>query len=243
MNEHIDPAGFYDELYADADPAWRELGARGKADHVETLAGRARIARGSAVEIGCGDGALLAELERRHTFEELSGFDVSKTAVERARGRKLTSIRTLGVFDGSRLPAADHSFDVAILSHVLEHVSEPAALLAEAARVAPWVIVEVPLEDNLSGRRASKRSASGEIGHIQELNGEKVRSLVEGAGLKLQSDLFDPLPATVHTFFAATPAQRARGYAKWAARRAIFALSPRLAGRLFTLHYACAARS
>jgi SAM-dependent methyltransferase len=243
VNEHIDTARFYDELYAAGDPAWRALGARGKADHVETLVARVSTARGSAVEIGCGDGALLAELERRRIFEELSGFDVSARAVQIAGDRALSSVRTLEVFDGSRLPVADRSYDVAILSHVLEHVAEPRALLVEAARVAPWVIVEVPLEDNLSGRRASKRSASEGIGHIQELSRPAVRALLAEAGLGIRDDLLDPLPTAVHTFFATTSAQRARGRAKAAVRRAAFGLSPRLAERVFTLHYACAARS
>lgn len=43
---------------------------------------------------------------------------------------------------------SDGSFDLAIQSHVLEHVEYPRVVSHEAARVADYVFVEVPLELN-----------------------------------------------------------------------------------------------
>ena len=71
-----DLSGFYDSAYTrggERHAAWRELGARGKADHVEELVPRAR----RVVEVGCGDGALLAELSRRRYGDSLPGSGVS----------------------------------------------------------------------------------------------------------------------------------------------------------------------
>jgi SAM-dependent methyltransferase len=229
-------AAFYDRAYREAgdrDARWRELGARGKADHVERLL-RARPER--LVEIGCGDGALLAELERRGAAAALAGFDVSEEAVRAARARGLRRVDT---FDGRRLPVDDDAFDAALLSHVLEHVDDPAALLREAARVAPTVVVEVPLEASLSGRRAAKREQSDAIGHVQTLDRAAARALVAEAGLRIGDELMDPLPAAVHLFFAETSRERVAARGRAALRRAIFAMSPALAARLFTVHYAC----
>jgi hypothetical protein len=53
-------------------------------------------------------------------------------------------------------------------------------------------------------------------------------------------ELTDPLPATVHLFDAHTPAARLRARTKAGVRRTVFTLSPTLAERLFTVHYACA---
>jgi SAM-dependent methyltransferase len=233
-----DLAGFYDSAYArggERHARWRELGARGKADHVEELAPRAA----RVVEVGCGDGALLAELSRRGYGETLAGFDISEAAIELARARSIPHVAQLDTFDGRALPAPAGAFDLGLLSHVLEHVPEPAPLLRETARVARTVIVEVPLERNLSGGRAASRERSSEAGHLDALDRNAVRDLVEAAGLRVQRDLLDPLPREVHTFFADSTPARARGLAKAALRRGVFRLSESAAERAFTLHYAC----
>ena len=229
-------AAFYDAAYRSAgerEARWRELGATGKADHVERLLAE-RPDR--LVEIGCGDGALLAELGRRGVAGSLQGFDVSREAVLAARERGLASVE---VFDGERLPVAAGAFDVALLSHVLEHVADPAALLREAARVAPTVVLEVPLERSVSARRASRRALSRSAGHVHALNRGGVRRLVAAAGLRVGAELMDPLPAAVHLFFAESAAARLAARLKSTVRRGVFRASPVLAARLFTVHYAC----
>jgi SAM-dependent methyltransferase len=234
-----DLAGFYDSAYArggERHARWRDLGARGKADHIQELTPTAR----SVVEVGCGDGALLSELSHRGFGEALAGFDISAAAIELARGRSIPRVRRLETFDGGRLPARDGEFELGVLSHVIEHVPEPVPLLRETARVARAVIVEVPLERNLSGRRAASRELSDAAGHLEPLDRDRVRSLVQEAGLRVDRELLDPLPREVHTFFADTPSARARALAKAALRRGVFSLSETAAERAFTLHYACA---
>jgi SAM-dependent methyltransferase len=235
-----DLSGFYDSAYArggERHAAWRELGARGKADHVVSLVSQAALPAASVVEIGCGDGALLAELSARGFGGTLAGFDISATAVELAAARGVGSV---SVFDGVSLPVADDAFDLGVLSHVLEHVEEPLPLLREAARACRALVVEVPLERNASGGRASKRAESSEIGHVAALDRDAVRRLVSDAGLRVAAELVDPLPREVHTFFASSPADQARGLAKAAVRRGLFRVAPAVAERAFTLHYACA---
>ena len=238
-----DLAGFYDSAYArggERHARWRELGARGKADHVEELARRAGLGHDRVAEIGCGDGALLAELSQRRFGRSLAGFDISEAALDLARGRSIPRVERLERFAGERLPAGDREFDLALLSHVLEHVPAPVPLLREAARIARAVIVEVPLERNLSGTRPAKRETSAEIGHLAALDRAAVRTFAQSAGLRVVEELLDPLPREVHTFFAEGVAGRARGLAKAAVRRGVFRVSETAAERAFTLHYACA---
>jgi SAM-dependent methyltransferase len=238
-----DLSGFYDSAYArggERHAAWRELGARGKADHVLALASEASLPAASVVEIGCGDGALLAELSARRFGEVLHGFEISGAALELAQARAVPRVASLSLFDGATLPVADRSFDLGVLSHVLEHVAEPLPLLREAARACRALVVEVPLERNASGGRASKRASSTEIGHLAALDRAAVRRLAADAGLRVAAELVDPLPHEVHTFFATSPADQARGLAKAAVRRGLFRVAPAVAERAFTLHYACA---
>jgi SAM-dependent methyltransferase len=236
---------FYDESYRRASAEgdhhlrWRQLSARGKADHAIELCARAGLSPRSVAEIGCGDGALLAELGARGLAGELYGFEVSEEAARIARTRGAPGLVEVKVFDGARLPVDDGAFDVALLSHVLEHVPDPAALLREAARVSRAVVLEVPLEANLSGRRGSKRAESAEIGHLQALDRAAVGRMVAAAGLSVREELLDPLPLEVHRFFAGSGSDRARATVKAGVRRALFNVSSRLAERAFTLHYAC----
>ena len=215
MTATSDLGRFYDESYrlataaGDRHARWRQLSARGKADHVISLCEGAGVAPRSAVEIGCGDGALLVELGARGLAGSLHGYEVSEEAARIARGRGTPGLDDVEVYDGKTLPAADGSFDVAILSHVLEHVPDPGSLLREAARVARNVVVEVPLERNASARRPGKREGAAEIGHIQALDRAGVRRLAAAAGLTVAGELLDPLPLEVHAFFASST-RRAR---------------------------------
>jgi SAM-dependent methyltransferase len=237
---------FYEAGYTQSDAAeaerlgrWRELGARSKAAHVRALCGRAGLKPRSLVEIGCGDGALLAQL--RGFAAVMDGFELSAPAAELAR-RAVPEARRIEAYDGEQVPAEDASYDLAILSHVLEHVPVPAPLLAEAARVAHEVLVEVPLEDNRSAARPAKRAEAARIGHLHAFSRADVRELVEGAGLVVQAELTDPLPYAHHAFFANGAPARAAAGAKWTVRAAAHRVMPRTAETLFTVHYALLAR-
>jgi len=233
---------FYEQAYAKA-PAdaavyarWRALSAIGKADHVTALCARAHIRPTSTLEVGCGDGALLCELHRRGFGGRLSGVEISEAAVAIARGRD--GVDAVELYDGESLPFGRREYDLGILSHVLEHVPDPTALLAEVARVCCAVLAEVPLEANLSARRSSKRAHSAEVGHLQGMDRATARRIIEDAGLSVVGELQDPLPLEVHRFFADTPSARMTATIKWAARTGVDRIAPPLARRLFTVHYA-----
>jgi SAM-dependent methyltransferase len=242
MSETIDLIRFYDEAYT-ADPAqaaargrWRALGARGKADHVIALCERAGVRPRRTLEVGCGDGALLCELHARGFGGALSGVEIADAAVAIARERK--QIESVARYDGEHLPYADGSYDLGILSHVLEHVRDPPALLAEVARVCGAVVIEVPLEANVSARRAGKREHAAEVGHLQRLDRDAARAIVARAGLRIAGELEDALPLSVHRFFATDVRGRAQGTVKWAVRSSLHHAAPALARRVFTVHYA-----
>jgi SAM-dependent methyltransferase len=231
---------FYDSAYSQ-DPAsaaryarWRALGAVGKADHVLALCAAASVRPQSTLEIGCGDGALLCELHGRGFGGRLRGVEITEAAVAIARQR--TQIENVELYDGLHLPDADGAHDLGILSHVLEHVPDPPALLAEVARACRAVIVEVPLEANVSARRSGKREHAAEVGHLQRLDRGAARAIVRRAGLSIAAELEDPLPREVHRFFATGATARAAATAKWGLRAGMHRVAPRAARRLFPLH-------
>ena len=239
---------FYEDGYTPADEAegerlgrWRALGGRGKAGHVAALCDRAGLSPATVVEIGCGEGALLAALSARGIGEVLDGFELSPKAAALARQKNLGRVRRVEAYDGQHVPATDGVYDLAVLSHVVEHVSDPLPLLREARRVAHHVAVEVPLEANRSAARPAKRAEAARIGHVQAFDRSSIGQLCALAGLKVVAELADPLPLAHHAFFANTPARRARARVKTAVRRAAFRIAPLRSERLFTVHYACLA--
>ncbi|HYH59566.1 MAG TPA: class I SAM-dependent methyltransferase [Thermoleophilaceae bacterium] len=240
LREYYEERYTLDEAEAARGGEWRALGARGKTDHLLRLADGVRGDSARVLEIGCGDGAILAEIHSRRPGWELAGVEIAEgaTALSRARNPGADVRR----YDGASLPWDDDAFDLALLSHVLEHVPEPAALLREAARVAPLVAIEVPLEANVSARRASKRAVSEDVGHLQRFGRADVARHAADAGLAVIRDLTDALPRSTHTFFARSTSERVRGSTKWAARSAVHRVAPRVAERIFTVHYACLCR-
>jgi SAM-dependent methyltransferase len=233
----------YEQQYSasDADArrygAWRELCAQGKADHVTRLIAALPERPRTIADVGCGDGVLLTLLGRRGVGEVRHGYELSERAVRLAEGRP--EIARVERFDGESLPVADGSYDLGVLSHVLEHVPDPLPLLRETARACRAVVVEVPLEDNLTASRPSAQAGRDAIGHLHRFSRGDVRALIAAAGLDVAAELTDPLPRTVHTFFAATATARIKAEIKAAGRRIVFSLAPRPAERLFTVHYAC----
>ena len=234
---------FYEKAYSHegADAAryarWRALGAVGKADHVIELCARAGVRPQSTLEVGCGDGALLCELRARNFGGRLAGAEITPAAVSIARERPM--IDEVLLYDGRNLPAPDGTYDLGILSHVLEHVPDPPALLSEVARACRAVLVELPLEANLSARRRGKREHAAEVGHLQRLDLLGARAIAARAGLAIASELEDPLPLEVQRFFAATRRARLAASGRWALRTGLFRIAPAAARRLFTVHYAC----
>ncbi len=81
------------------------------------------------LDLGCGDGAFAAELVA--SGADVLGVDVSRVAVQRARGR-VAGARFEAVDEGGPLPGGNGWADVVWAGEVLEHAVDPAGLLAEA---------------------------------------------------------------------------------------------------------------
>ena len=215
---------------------WRALGARGKAEHVIALCARAGLSPSSTLEVGCGDGALLSELHRRGFGGRLAGLEISQAAVAIAGSRE--EIASVKRYDGTHIPAGESAYELGVISHVLEHVRDPPALLAEAARACAAVVIEVPLEANVSARRAGRREHSSEVGHLQRLDRAGARGIIASAGLRTAGEIEDPLALEVQLFFADSAGARLRARARGGVRAGLYGLAPALARRLFTVHYA-----
>jgi SAM-dependent methyltransferase len=140
------------------------------------------------LDVGCGPGALVAELVRRVGPECVTAVDPATQFIEAARARNPGV--SVGVASAEELPFGDNEFDASLAQLVVHFMSDPVAGLKEMARVTRsdgvvaacvwdhaggegplspfWDAVhtldpDAPDESGLAGARA---------GHLTELFGE-----------------------------------------------------------------------
>ena len=171
-------AGFYDGT-----SEWRELGAVDKANNVLRLAGS--LEPRTVLDIGAGEGAVLERLSRAGLGQEHHALEISPSGVAAIESRGIPTLKQVGLYDGYHIPYADDRFDLAILSHVLEHAEYPRRLLYEAGRVARHVFVEVPLEEN---SRAPADWRDDGVGHINHYSHRTIRKLAQSSGFTVLAE-------------------------------------------------------
>lgn len=182
-------------------PAWyRALAGRAYVWHWQIgaeLLQELTPAGGRFLDVGCGDGQLLAAADGH--FQDLVGLDVSPDAV--AATRALLGDRA-DVVTGSLddpLPFEDGAFDAVACCTVLEHVFDPhkaASELARVTRAGGTVLIAVP---NLAYARHRLRLLRGRMpitalapspttgwdgSHIQYFTWRELRALLVWAGLE-----------------------------------------------------------
>jgi len=102
------------------------------------------------LDLGCATGDLLQAI-REHGNDHLIGIEPSERAAAIARSRGL-DVRTDDL-RGTALPAA--SLDIALVSHVIEHLPSPSDALAELRRVVRpggHLVIWLPNGDSLAAR-------------------------------------------------------------------------------------------
>ena len=87
----------------------------------------------SVADVGCGNGAYLAELSRRHHAGPVLGIDLSTGMLDAARRRAPAAALAAG--DAAALPVHDHAASLTLAAHMLYHVPDPRAAVRELRRV------------------------------------------------------------------------------------------------------------
>jgi ubiquinone/menaquinone biosynthesis C-methylase UbiE len=154
----------------------------------------------------------------------LKGLEISQAAVNQCIQRGLD----VSLFNGSRIPFEDRAFDLAILTHVVEHLENPREVLYEAARVAQYVFVEVPLEDNF---HLKMNFVPNDVGHINFYSLKTFRQLLQTCRMQIKGQKLSHSRLKGYQYRLGT-----KGYAAWAVKSMVL-LFPRIASALWTYHY------
>lgn len=164
-------------------------------------------AGGRALDLGCGEGRTVEALASLGWDAEGVDFDDHAVARGRARGLRLRT----GTLEDQRYP--DAHFHALGMSHVLEHLPDPLATLAEVHRVlAPGgrLVLATPNAASLGHARFGRDWRGLEPPrHLQVFSPGALRTLVGRAGLAIASLESRALGAA----FASAESRRIRGEA------------------------------
>lgn len=188
----------YKEFYQEHNESWRMLGARYKAQHIIDICNEHKFSK--VLEVGAGDGSILKLLANQNFAPEYHAVEISESGVEHIKARNIAELKSVQVFDGYHLPFKDDSFDLIILSHVLEHVEHERLLLRELKRVAQYSVIEVPRDYKAGVDNHIKHFLA--YGHINVYTPTALRYLLQTEGLEIEADLISMIEPEVSKFNA-----------------------------------------
>lgn len=174
------------------------------------------------LDIGCGDGALLAYL-RDSKGVDARGIDVSSANVASAVARGLSVVQ--GDADADLGDYPDSAFDMVILSDALQAMRSPATVLGELVRIGQRAIVSFPNFGHwrvraslaLGGRMPVTKSLPvswHETPNIHFCTIDDFRALASERGLRVES-----------AAFLSGGIRRGEGLANLLAEQAVFVLA------------------
>lgn len=127
------------------------------------------------LDVGCGTGEMV------RFRPQTVGVDVNPRFVEYCRSQGLD----VHPMQPDRLPFEDRSFQGVVLDNVLEHIEEPAPLLAEIRRVLPpggTLVVGVP----------GRRGFASDSDHKRHYSQSDLYACMRGAGFDAASVFYQP---------------------------------------------------
>ncbi|OGE32036.1 hypothetical protein A2631_02875 [Candidatus Daviesbacteria bacterium RIFCSPHIGHO2_01_FULL_44_29] len=139
------------------------------------------------LDVGCGEGFILAKLKQEKIGKKLIGIDLSKAALR--IGKNIHPKLTLKLGSIYKLPFKDNAFDLVLCTEVLEHLKNPPKALAEIIRVSGrYIFLSVPNEpffiaaNLIRGKNVWR--LGNDIGHINHWTSGGFEEFILKQGLK-----------------------------------------------------------
>lgn len=161
------------------------------------------LAGKTALDVGCGAGLLCEPLARMGAA--VSGVDAAPENIDAAKSHAAQSGLTIDYRAGELAEQGLDKFDVVTSMEVIEHVTDPAAFIAELARhLKPDGLLLLSTPNRTAASRLFLVEAAERLGQVprgthdwhQFLNPDELTTLLEGAGLEvveMQGIFFSPL--------------------------------------------------
>jgi 2-polyprenyl-3-methyl-5-hydroxy-6-metoxy-1,4-benzoquinol methylase len=176
---------YIDGTYLDRNPTWHAEDSEWKAEQCVGLIGDLGIDPATICDVGCGVGGVLAALRDTYPAAEMTGFDVSPTAIELARQRHPEIRFTVGEVVGR--------YDVMLVMDVIEHVEDCFGFTRKLRPHADLVLFHIPLEltcfSLLRNVLMAHRQA---LGHIHYFTRQTALALLADCGYQVVASRYTP---------------------------------------------------
>lgn len=117
------------------------------------------------LDLGCGSGALVSEITKRLSIENITVIDFSDMMLQHAKN-ELKNVSILKCDINNNIPLKSKFFDLCLSSNVVEHVKNPEQHMNECLRLGKYLLLAIPIEDY--------HSEKYERGHISFFESEKM---------------------------------------------------------------------
>jgi SAM-dependent methyltransferase len=175
----------YKSQYSNESAIWRGLGAKQKFQNIRKITSGKQFVK--VLEVGAGDGSILKQLSENNFAKELHAVEISESGIVQIKAKNIPNLKSIQLFDGYKLPFDDKSFDLVILTHVLEHVEHERLLLREIHRVAKQFLIEVPKDYRFGADRKLSHFLS--YGHINLYTPTSLKFLLMTENFKILQEL------------------------------------------------------
>lgn len=171
--------------YLSNNPGWGERDAFYKTDFIEYLLKKNNICPTSVIDVGCGTGGALRNLQTRFPgIQELKGYDISADAINIARQKATPGIH---FFNADILKEKDTYAELVLVLDVFEHVRDFYSMLEQLKKHGGHFIFHIPLD--LCCRSLLKPhilfQQRESVGHIHYFSKDMVIWMLEDSGYRI----------------------------------------------------------
>jgi SAM-dependent methyltransferase len=184
LNEGAVSRRYLDGDYASKNPTWDSEDAPWKAKLIADLLNAQQFTPTSVAEIGCGSGAVLAELRGHLPDAALDGFDITPDA---ARFWPQHAHANVKFTTCDFLESGARCYDLILLLDVLEHVADPHGFLTAIRERAARFIFHFPLDLSAASvlRESPLLESRDRVGHIHYFTKGLVLALLHEGGFDI----------------------------------------------------------
>ena len=176
----------YNDYYKDEISEWSTIGAIGKVENIIEVSRYKKFE--NIIEVGAGDGSILAFLNEKKFCKKATAAEISDSGIEQIKKKNIEIVKWVIKFDGYELPLKDKEFDLAICTHVVEHVEHPRKLLREIKRVSEYQVFEIPIDFSFNVDKKVEHFLS--YGHINIYTPSLFKFLLKSEGFEIVNEKY-----------------------------------------------------